>query len=97
MNRFLMPLGAFALLVVVLAIGIKRSPDKGIIQSVLINKPAPAFNLRPRTRQQQIQPAHYRQAIRVFARTFKRTIVAEIFHLRRHQHRAIDARGVHLL
>jgi cytochrome c biogenesis protein CcmG, thiol:disulfide interchange protein DsbE len=45
MNRFLLPIGIFALLVVVLAIGIKRAPEKGVIQSVLIGKPAPAFRL----------------------------------------------------
>lgn len=45
MNRFLLPLGAFVLLVVVLAIGIVHSPDKGIIASPLIGKPAPQFSL----------------------------------------------------
>ena len=45
MNRFLVPLGVFALLVVVLAIGIHHSPDKGIIVSPLLGKPAPAFSL----------------------------------------------------
>lgn len=45
MNRFLIPLGAFVLLVVVLAVGIKNSPDKGTIPSPLIGKPAPVFNL----------------------------------------------------
>lgn len=45
MNRFLVPLGAFALLAVVLAIGINRSADKGTIVSPLIGRPAPAFEL----------------------------------------------------
>lgn len=45
MNRFLLPLGAFALLAVVLAIGVHRSRDKGAIASPLIGKPAPAFEL----------------------------------------------------
>lgn len=45
MNRFLLPLGAFALLVVVLAIGIRHAPDKAIIASPLIGKPAPQFSL----------------------------------------------------
>ncbi len=45
MNRFLIPLGVFALLVVVLAIGIKRSPEKGIIVSPLLGKSAPEFAL----------------------------------------------------
>lgn len=45
MNRFLLPLGAFLLLVVVLAIGIRHAPEKDIIASPLIGKPAPAFSL----------------------------------------------------
>jgi cytochrome c biogenesis protein CcmG, thiol:disulfide interchange protein DsbE len=43
--RFLLPLGLFALLAVVLAIGIKHSPDKGTIVSPLLGKPAPQFSL----------------------------------------------------
>lgn len=45
MNRFLLPLGVFALLAAVLAVGIWHSPDKGIIVSPLLNKPAPQFAL----------------------------------------------------
>ena len=45
MNRYLVPIIAFALLVIVLAVGIRRAPDKGIIKSVLIGKPAPDFAL----------------------------------------------------
>jgi cytochrome c biogenesis protein CcmG/thiol:disulfide interchange protein DsbE len=45
MNRFLVPLGVFALLALVLVIGIRHSPDKGIIVSPLLGKPAPAFAL----------------------------------------------------
>jgi len=45
MNRFLLPLGVFVVLAVVLAIGIKHSPDKGIIVSPLLGKPAPQFTL----------------------------------------------------
>jgi len=45
MNRFLLPLGVFTLLAVVLAIGIQHSPEKGIIPSPLIGKPAPQFAL----------------------------------------------------
>ncbi|HLY53067.1 MAG TPA: DsbE family thiol:disulfide interchange protein [Steroidobacteraceae bacterium] len=45
MNRFLVPLAAFALLVVVLAIGIRHSPEKGVIPSPLIGRPAPQFAL----------------------------------------------------
>lgn len=44
-NRFLIPVVAFALLAVVLGIGIKHSPDKGLIVSPLIGKPAPQFSL----------------------------------------------------
>lgn len=44
MSRFI-PLAAFALLVIVLAIGIKQSTDKDLIPSPLIGKPAPAFSL----------------------------------------------------
>ena len=45
MNRFALPLGVFALLAIVLAIGIKHSPEKGIIVSPLIGKAAPGFTL----------------------------------------------------
>src|SRR5579885_2121634 len=45
MSRFTLPLVLFALLVVVLAIGIKQSPDKDLIPSPLIGKPAPEFSL----------------------------------------------------
>jgi cytochrome c biogenesis protein CcmG/thiol:disulfide interchange protein DsbE len=45
MNRFTIPLVIFALLVAVLAIGIKQSPDKDLIPSPLIGKPAPEFSL----------------------------------------------------
>ncbi len=45
MTRFLLPLGIFLLLAVVLAIGIHHSPEKGVIASPLLGKPAPAFTL----------------------------------------------------
>jgi cytochrome c biogenesis protein CcmG, thiol:disulfide interchange protein DsbE len=45
MNRFLLPLGVFVLLVIVLAVGIRHAPEKDIIASPLIGKPAPAFSL----------------------------------------------------
>ena len=45
MNRFALPLGLFALLVVVLAIGIRHSPGKGTIASPLIGRTAPGFAL----------------------------------------------------
>ena len=45
MNRFLLPLGAFVLLAAVLAIGIRHAPEKGVIASPLLGKPAPQFSL----------------------------------------------------
>ena len=45
MNRFLLPLGVFVLLAAVLAIGIRHAPEKGIIASPLLGKPAPQFSL----------------------------------------------------
>jgi cytochrome c biogenesis protein CcmG/thiol:disulfide interchange protein DsbE len=45
MNRFILPLLVFALLVIVLGIGIKQSPEKDLIPSPLIGKAAPAFSL----------------------------------------------------
>jgi cytochrome c biogenesis protein CcmG/thiol:disulfide interchange protein DsbE len=45
MSRFLVPVGLFALLVVVLAIGLKRAPEKSVIPSALIGRPAPQFTL----------------------------------------------------
>ena len=45
MNRFALPLALFALLVVVLAISIRHSPDKGIIISPLVGRAAPGFAL----------------------------------------------------
>lgn len=45
MNRFLLPLAVFLLLVVVLGIGIRRAPDKGVVSSPLLGKPAPQFSL----------------------------------------------------
>ena len=44
-NRFVLPLGGFALLVVLLAVGLHQAPDKGIIVSPLIGKPAPQLQL----------------------------------------------------
>jgi cytochrome c biogenesis protein CcmG/thiol:disulfide interchange protein DsbE len=45
MNRFLWPLAGFALLVVVLIVGLRNAEDKGIIESPLLGKPAPAFTV----------------------------------------------------
>jgi len=45
MNRFVLPLGVFALLVIVLYVGVKNSPDREHMKSVLIGRPAPEFTL----------------------------------------------------
>lgn len=45
MRRFLWPLGVFALLVVVLVVGLVHAPDKGVIHSPLLGKNAPDFSL----------------------------------------------------
>ncbi len=45
MKRFLWPLGIFALLVVVLVVGLVHAPDKGVIRSPLLGKEAPQFSL----------------------------------------------------
>jgi cytochrome c biogenesis protein CcmG, thiol:disulfide interchange protein DsbE len=43
--RFLIPIAAFLLIAVVLAVGIRHSPDVGVIHSPLIGKRAPAWSL----------------------------------------------------
>ena len=45
MNRFLLPLGVFVLLAIVLGVGLKHLPEKGVVPSVLIGKSAPQFAL----------------------------------------------------
>ena len=45
MNRFVLPLAAFALLLVVLLVGLKRAPEKNNLPSPLIGKSAPQFTL----------------------------------------------------
>ncbi len=45
MIRFVVPAVVFALLVVVLAIGLQRAPEKNVIPSALIGRPAPRFVL----------------------------------------------------
>jgi len=44
-SRFLLPLGVFLLLAVVLGIGIWHAPEKGVVTSPLLGKPAPQFSL----------------------------------------------------
>lgn len=43
--RFIIPVAVFVALVVVFAIGIKRAPEKEVLASVLIGKPAPDIDL----------------------------------------------------
>jgi cytochrome c biogenesis protein CcmG/thiol:disulfide interchange protein DsbE len=45
LNRFLLPLAAFVLLLAVLLVGLKRAPEKSILPSPLIGKAAPHFTL----------------------------------------------------
>jgi cytochrome c biogenesis protein CcmG, thiol:disulfide interchange protein DsbE len=45
MNKFALPLVAFALLVIVFGVALKRAPDKQFVKSALIGKPAPEFVL----------------------------------------------------
>jgi cytochrome c biogenesis protein CcmG, thiol:disulfide interchange protein DsbE len=45
LNRYALPLAAFALLLVVLIVGLRHAPQKGVIVSPLIGKPAPQFTL----------------------------------------------------
>jgi cytochrome c biogenesis protein CcmG/thiol:disulfide interchange protein DsbE len=45
MKRFVWPLAAFALLVVVLAIGLRHAPEKGVIKSPLLGKSVPQFEV----------------------------------------------------
>ncbi|HEX5462264.1 MAG TPA: DsbE family thiol:disulfide interchange protein [Steroidobacteraceae bacterium] len=60
-SRFTIPLVLFALLVIVLAIGIRQSPDKDLIPSPLIGKPAPDFSLPSLTAPgQRVSSAQFR-------------------------------------
>ncbi len=45
MNRFVIPLAAFALLLLVLIAGLRHASDKGINVSPLLGKPAPQYSL----------------------------------------------------
>lgn len=45
MKRFLLPLGVFAALVGVLFVGIQRAPEKTVIRSALLDRPAPELAL----------------------------------------------------
>jgi cytochrome c biogenesis protein CcmG/thiol:disulfide interchange protein DsbE len=45
MKRFFLPLGLFAALVVILLVGLRHAPEKGVIQSPLLGKAAPEFKL----------------------------------------------------
>jgi cytochrome c biogenesis protein CcmG/thiol:disulfide interchange protein DsbE len=45
MNRFIIPLVAFVLLVIVFGISLKRAPERQVVKSALIGKQAPVFSL----------------------------------------------------
>ena len=45
MNRFILPLVVFLGLAGVLYVGVRHSPDKSIMASALLGKPAPSFEL----------------------------------------------------
>lgn len=47
MKRFLLPLGAFALLIIILMVGLRHAPEKEskFVKSPLLGKPAPQFTL----------------------------------------------------
>jgi cytochrome c biogenesis protein CcmG/thiol:disulfide interchange protein DsbE len=45
MKRFAIPLVVFGLLLVVFAVALKRAPEKQVVPSALIGKPAPGFEL----------------------------------------------------
>lgn len=45
MNRFAIPLGVFAALVVIFGVALHRAPEKQILKSALIGKQAPVFTL----------------------------------------------------
>ncbi len=45
MNRFIVPIVAFLALATVLYVGVKHSPEKSVMVSALLGKPAPAFEL----------------------------------------------------
>jgi cytochrome c biogenesis protein CcmG, thiol:disulfide interchange protein DsbE len=45
-NRFVLPLAGFAILVVMFGISLKRAPEKQFVQSALIGKQAPTFTLQ---------------------------------------------------
>ena len=45
LNRFVLPLGGFVLLTIVLYLGVKNSPDRDNLRSALLGRPAPEFTL----------------------------------------------------
>ena len=58
MKRFLIPLAVFLVLVVFLAVGLKRDPRE--VPSPLVGKPAPEFRLDTLTPDKQFSPADMR-------------------------------------
>jgi cytochrome c biogenesis protein CcmG, thiol:disulfide interchange protein DsbE len=45
LNRFILPVVIFIVLAAVLFVGVRHSPDKSVMVSALLGKPAPAFEL----------------------------------------------------
>jgi cytochrome c biogenesis protein CcmG/thiol:disulfide interchange protein DsbE len=45
LNRFILPVVVFVALAAVLYVGVRHSPDKSIMMSALLGKPAPEFEL----------------------------------------------------
>ena len=61
LNRYLLPLAGFALLLVVLIVGLVHAPEKGIIPSPLIGKTAPQFSAaEPVCRQEPVSTSSSR-------------------------------------
>ncbi len=54
MNRFVIPLGVFLLLVVLFGVTLKRVPDRQIVPSALIGRTAPQFELPDLLAQEQL-------------------------------------------
>jgi cytochrome c biogenesis protein CcmG/thiol:disulfide interchange protein DsbE len=58
MNKFALPLVAFALLVIMFGVALKRAPDKQFVKSALIGKQAPQFVLPDLLKEGQTVNSH---------------------------------------
>lgn len=45
LTRFVLPLAGFLMLAVVMAVSLQRAPEKAVVKSALLGKPAPVFEL----------------------------------------------------